>query len=497
MLTRRNFLKRTALASTTLALSSCTARRAAAPRSVELNDIQSRLNATRVNRVVRPASLDDVQRAIREARREGRAISVAGGRHAMGGQQFGSDALHLDLTRFSRVLNFDAEHGLIEVQGGIEWPELIDYLAGTQSGNTRPWAIRQKQTGADRLTIAGALSANAHGRGLRFKPMIDDVESFVLIGPDGKARTCSRRENAELFALAIGGYGLFGVIAQVTLRLVLRQKIERIVRLVELRDLLPAVAGRIEQGFLYGDCQYNVDVDSDSLLREGVFSCYRPVPDTTPIPEGKKRLSPEDWAELHYLAHTDRKRGFAAYTEHYLNTSGQVYWSDTHQLSQYADDYHELLDRRLGVTVPGSEMISEFYVTPEALADFAAGVREDFREHHVALMYGTIRFIERDDESFLAWAKDRSVCLLVNVHIDHTNAGVQRAAEDFRRTIDRAIAHHGRYYLTYHRWAARRQVEACYPQFIDFLRLKKKYDPQEVFQSDWYRHYKAMFADKL
>src|SRR6266404_4187004 len=55
----------------------------------------------------------------------------------------------------------------------------------------------------------------------------------------------------------------------------------------------------------------------------------------------------------------------------------------------------------------------------------------------------------------------------------------------------------GSYYLTYHRYATRKQVEACYPQFAEFLRLKKKYDPDERFQSDWYRHYRTMFADSL
>ena len=50
-----------------------------------------------------------------------------------------------------------------------------------------------------------------------------------------------------------------------------------------------------------------------------------------------------------------------------------------------------------------------------------------------------------------------------------------------------AIAHGGRYYLTYHRYASRAQVEACYPQFPEFLRLKKKHDPEERFQSEWYR----------
>ena len=70
-------------------------------------------------------------------------------------------------------------------------------------------------------------------------------------------------------------------------------------------------------------------------------------------------------------------------------------------------------------------------------------------------------------------------------------------ATRFRRLFDRVAQFGGRYFLTYQRWATRAQVEACYPQFVEFLRLKKKYDPQERFQSDWYRHYRAMFADQL
>jgi hypothetical protein len=32
---------------------------------------------------------------------------------------------------------------------------------------------------------------------------------------------------------------------------------------------------------------------------------------------------------------------------------------------------------------------------------------------------------------------------------------------------------------------------------LEFLRAKQRHDPAEVFQSDWYRHYKRMFADGL
>ena len=57
-----------------------------------------------------------------------------------------------------------------------------------------------------------------------------------------------------------------------------------------------------------------------------------------------------------------------------------------------------------------------------------------------------------------------------------------------------AIARGGSYFLTYHRFARREQVEACYPQMPEFLRRKRERDPGEVFQSDWYRHYREMFA---
>jgi FAD/FMN-containing dehydrogenase len=146
-----------------------------------VNDVHSQLNATRVHRVVQPASVEALRRAVLDARAGGRAVSIAGGRHAMGGQQFGTDTVLLDMTAMRRVLAFDAERGRVEVEAGIRWPELIGWLIEVQRGRARQWGIIQKQTGADRLTLGGALAANVHGRGLRFKPIVADVESLLLV----------------------------------------------------------------------------------------------------------------------------------------------------------------------------------------------------------------------------------------------------------------------------------------------------------------------------
>ena len=47
--------------------------------------------------------------------------------------------------------------------------------------------------------------------------------------------------------------------------------------------------------------------------------------------------------------------------------------------------------------------------------------------------------------------------------------------------------------LTYHRAATRKQVESAYPRFEQFLEKKKQYDPDERFQSEWYRHYRQLW----
>jgi hypothetical protein len=259
--------------------------------------------------------------------------------------------------------------------------------------------------------------------------------------------------------------------------------------------LMDDCAARIADGFLYGDFQFSIDAASDGFLNEGVFSCYRPVDPETPIPEGQRKLTTESWLRLLWLAHTDKGEAFRRYAEHYLATDGQIYWSDTHQLSPYVDGYHEGIDARRGSPgVRGSEMITEVYVPRPLLADFMAAAAEDFRRHGTDVIYGTVRLIERDGESFLAWAREPWACIVFNLCVEHSAAGVERAAAAFRRLIDRARERGGSYFLTYHRWAGREQVEACHPRFRDFLREKRERDPDEVFQSDWYRHHRDLFA---
>jgi FAD/FMN-containing dehydrogenase len=460
------------------------------PDGIILNDVHSRLNATSHISVVTPRTVEEIQSAVRDAKTNGQFISISGGRHSMGGQQFGTKTINLSLATFNKVIGLDTKRGIIEVQSGIQWPEMVDWLITNQKHSDLQWGIRQKQTGADRLSIGGALSSNIHGRGLKMRPMIDDVESFTLIDANGELKNCSRIENQELFRLAIGGYGLFGVIGTVKVRLAPVKTLERVVEIIDVKDFIPLATDRIRDGFLYGDFQFAIDPASDDFMRRGVYSLYKPVDKLLNTVVDHKELTGDDWHRLLWLAHNSKTAAFDRYSEFYLSTNGQLYRSDTHQMGVYVDDYHRKFDPQ----TEASEMISEIYVPRSRLKTLFAQLRDDFRKHKVDVIYGTVRLIKKDTESFLAWAKEDYAATVFNFHVVHTAEGIEKAKNDFRMIIDRALEHGGSYFLTYHRWARKDQVLKAYPQMREFLRLKKRYDPQERFQSDWYRHYKEMFA---
>jgi len=472
------------------------------PVTIVLNDVHSALNPTPVRRVERPRTLEELQSLVRRARSEGFGLSVAGGRHAMGAQQFATNQVHVDTTAMCAVLGSDASRGWLRVEAGAMWPAIIEATHRMPaSADGTAWAIRQKQTGVDDVTLGGSIAANAHGRGLQMQPLVDDIEDLMLVDPQGDVVTCSRTEHPELFAKVVGGYGLFGIVHAATLRLTPRCKVRRLVDVLDLADARHAVLRRVEQGCLYGDFQFVIDPRDPAFLQRGVFACYRPVDaDDDVAIDTATDLRPEDWLKLLRLAAVDKAAAFKAYAQHYLGTHGNAYWADTMQLATYLPSYADALSSEatapgviLGATpqanVRETLVIGEHYVPRDRIDAFMRDARNVLLRHQAEVIYGTIRAIERDSTSFMPWARDDYACVIFNLRTPHTPQGKQRTADTFRALIDAALALNGSYFLTYHQHATREQVLRAYPQMPDFFAAKRAHDPHAVFVSDWYHHH--------
>src|SRR5439155_14034098 len=127
------------------------------------------------------------------------------------------------------------------------------------------------------------------------------------------------------------------------------------------------------------------------------------------------------------------------YTKRSLATSGQVYYHDSQLSAAYEPNYHLELDRRMHAKVAATEMITEIYVPRASLVSFMEEARRTLREQKANLIYGTVRLIEKDEESFLRWARQSYACVIFNLHVVHDQAGLQAAARAFRALIDLGI----------------------------------------------------------
>lgn len=113
----------------------------------------------------------------------------------------------IDHARLNRVLR--VEGSAVEAQAGVGWETLAALLTRSGSKRSSPYA-----PGA---TLGETIACNAAGPDGR--PAVAHVDSLALVTPDGQLRRVSRLSNRQLFALAVGGYRLFGVLYSVTLRL--------------------------------------------------------------------------------------------------------------------------------------------------------------------------------------------------------------------------------------------------------------------------------------
>jgi len=117
-------------------------------------------------------------------------------------------SLAFDPARLDRVLRVDTARALTEVQAATSWKSLAEHL--------RPGDAQARSMRTTRATIGESIAWNAAGPDGR--PTVNHVESFTMVTPDGQLKRVDRISNPTLFALVVGGQGLFGVLYSVTLR---------------------------------------------------------------------------------------------------------------------------------------------------------------------------------------------------------------------------------------------------------------------------------------
>src|SRR5690606_12978681 len=139
-------------------------------------------------------------------------ISIAGGKYSMGGHTMYPDGIVINMLPYNKIV-IDTLNNTMKIGAGANWSQAI---AEVDKCNR---SVKVMQAFSS-FSIGGSISVNGHGWQKNLPPIAATVVSFTLMKANGEVVNCSRQENHELFKLVIGGYGLFGVILDVKLKVV-------------------------------------------------------------------------------------------------------------------------------------------------------------------------------------------------------------------------------------------------------------------------------------
>jgi FAD/FMN-containing dehydrogenase len=159
--------------------------------------------------VVQPVSVADVRQTVDWSRRTGVPIAIRSGGHSYAGYSTGG-GLVLDLGRLRSIHLAPSGHATVGAGA-----RLIDVEAALAARGRAIPAGSCATVGIGGLALGGGVGFASRKLGTTS----DNVVSLGIVTADGRYRTCSAREHADLYwACRGGGGGNFGVVTHFELR---------------------------------------------------------------------------------------------------------------------------------------------------------------------------------------------------------------------------------------------------------------------------------------
>jgi FAD/FMN-containing dehydrogenase len=346
------------------------------------------------------------------------------------------------------------------------------------------------------FSIGGSLSVNGHGIDPMPGQIAPTVRSIRVMLSDGKVVEASPTQNTDLFQHVLGGYGLFGIILDANLDVVINEIYERRAVYMDYKDYPAYYRKNVENNENVGLVFGRLSISPGSYLRETAAHVYFRSQSHTDLPS----LTPERYESLDRFIINFSKRGaigrwlrwtLEKHVEprlHSCVTRNQVMTQkDICLVSRNEEMYDDMayLENRLRDT----DILQEYFIPYDRMPEFVDQLRSVVQKNNANLLNVTIRTVHKDTLTALPYAKEDMFGFVLYFNVgfdDKDNEILKKTTTDL---IDAAEQSGGTYYLPYQLFYSKQQLERSYPEIQEFFAAKREYDPIELFSNKFYEKY--------
>jgi FAD/FMN-containing dehydrogenase len=442
---------------------------------IVMNDA-SRLNPTPTARHWRAKSdpADKLIAALRDelkaAGAAGRPVVVGAARHSMGGQSLARDglAISFDCGRIEP----DTAAGTYRVDAGARWWDVIRALDPLGYGPT------VMQSNAD-FGVGSTFSVNSHGWPAPHGPFGSTVRSIRIMTADGEVLECSRTQNPELFSLAMGGYGLFGVVIDLEVEMTKNVLLARQLDVFPAEEFGTRFLRAIDDDKTIVMAYGRLSVARNSFFRDALLATYRQEahqPSTLPFATNLSALTGVSREIYRAQIGSEAAKRARWMAETILDPKFVNGRATRNSLM------NEPVANLANSDARRTDILHEYFLPPQRFTEFIDACRRIIPPAQAEFLNVTLRYVAEDRQSVLAYAPERRIAAVMSFSQEISPEGEVDMLETTERLIDAALATGGAFYLPYRLHARRDQFATAYPKADHFAARKKYYDPRTLFR---------------
>ncbi len=429
---------------------------------------------TRIETDLGNATVDAVRAEIKAAQNEGRAFNIGAARHSMGGQAIPRDGRAVTFN--NGTVELDKANGLYKVHAGARWSEVIKTL------DPAGFSPKVMQSNND-FGVAATFSVNAHGWPAPLGPMGATVREVEMVLPSGDLVTASRSQNADLFRHAMGGYGLIGAITSLTVEMAKNKRLTPTFEEFDAKEFGTEFTDALADpavNMAYG----RLNVDRANFFEQALLITYRDAEDQTDLPPAAGSGATSHIASRLYRSQlgNERMKRFRWWVE---SEVGPMMGGDATRNSLINEPVVTLDDRN----PERVDILHEYFVSPDRFPEFLEICRRVIPASFQEFLNVTLRFVDRDPDSILAYAPVPRIAAVMSFSQELTQRGEADMARMTRNLVDGIIGIGGAYYLPYRQHPTVEQFRRCYSGAAGFADFKRSIDPERTFRNNLWDQY--------
>jgi decaprenylphospho-beta-D-ribofuranose 2-oxidase len=380
----------------------------------------------------------------------------------------------LKMEKMNHFLAFDHEKGILECEAGVSLQEILTHFA------PRGW-FPLITPGTKFITIGGAIANDVHGKAHHADgTFVNCVYDFTIMLADGTVLRASRDEHPDLFWANFGGLGLLGVILTATIQL---RKIE--------------TTYFKQKAFAANNLDEMLDAIEDSS-QEFSSSVAWIDPMAKGIHLGKGVLSMGNHARIEDLP--DKLKGNPLKIGQKPKLTVPFYLPGF-ILNPLTVQLLDIVIYHMQKSAPSISHYDKFFYPLDMINDWNRGYgkrgfiqyqfviplqngRENIRtiltevtESHCIPFLNVLKKFGKGQGGLLSFPFEGYTFAI--------DFPITKQLKPFTRRLDQMVLEMGgRIYLGKDAYLDEATFKAMYPQHVEWLQIKKKYDPFNVFSSD-------------